>query len=57
MSSEFKSHRDVWAQFATAALSGYIASGKWDEKAHQKAAAAADEMLKEYDRRVKQAGG
>ncbi|WP_180988495.1 hypothetical protein [Pseudomonas protegens] len=37
-------------------LSGYIASGKWDEKAHQKAAAAADEMLKEHDRRVRQAG-
>jgi hypothetical protein len=51
-----KEHELVWREFAAAAISGLLASGKWDRDAAENAAKQADSLLKEFDARVKMAG-
>ncbi|MBM0285065.1 hypothetical protein [Pseudomonas chlororaphis] len=57
MSKVLKGQQEVWVQFAAAALSGYLATAKWDDTAAKKAAQQADELLKEFEARVKNANG
>lgn len=57
MSKVLKAQEAAWIQFASAALSGYLAGGKWDDSAPIKAAAHADTLLAEFVKREKAAAG
>jgi len=57
MSKVLKDQELAWIGFASAALTGYLANGKYDENASKQAAVRADELLEEFQKRVKAANG
>ncbi|WP_242201025.1 MULTISPECIES: hypothetical protein [unclassified Pseudomonas] len=57
MSKVLSDQEAAWIGFASAALNGYLASGKYDSNAAMKAAEQADKLLEEFEGRVKAANG
>ncbi|MDR0189439.1 hypothetical protein RCO22_10860 [Pseudomonas yamanorum] len=56
MSDALTDEQKAWAQFAAAALTGLLASGKWSsERTAAEAASHADMMLGEMKERIEQA--